>query len=72
MGKLLKVIAVVWSVCKKFDLEELKDIWKEIQEAIEKIKEARDAEQGEKAEVYVEAGKELADIYEVIMDAMRD
>lgn len=72
MGKVLKVLGIVWGVCKRFDLEELEDIWAEIQEAIKCIKEARGASKGEKAAAYIKAGEELVDIYEVALDAYND
>ena len=48
MKKLVKVALVVWNVAKRFDLEEIEDIYAEVVEAIEKIKAVKSAAKKDK------------------------
>lgn len=69
MGKVIKVLGLVWAVAKRFDLDELKDIWAEVQDVMAKIKEAKAAPKKDRIKLIAECGEELYDVYEKSLDA---
>ena len=70
MVKLLKVLGIAWGICKRFDLEELKEIVEEVKGVVKKFEELKD--DGINVEEGIEIVKEAVNVYNTIKEAYED
>lgn len=70
MNKFLKRLGIAYGVAKRFDLEEIKAIYKEIKLVVDKFKQLK--EDGLNVEEGIEIVQDAVKVYDVIMDAYND